>query len=88
MVRDGWALAYRRYSTDYVDEEGEAQRHTGVVCPLSGFEAKRTTANHVSDMLVAVSWFELQRSPNGITYSEAHEAADSPITGCYFGLVR
>ena len=25
MVRKGWALAYRRYSTDYVDEEAEAK---------------------------------------------------------------
>ena len=25
MVREGWALAYRRYSTDYVDEEDEAR---------------------------------------------------------------
>jgi endonuclease YncB( thermonuclease family) len=25
MVRDGWALAYRRYSTDYVDQEDEAR---------------------------------------------------------------
>ena len=24
MVRNGWALAYRRYSTDYVDEESAA----------------------------------------------------------------
>jgi endonuclease YncB( thermonuclease family) len=24
MVREGWALAYRRYSVDYVDEENEA----------------------------------------------------------------
>ena len=29
MVRKGWALAYRRYSMDYVDEESEAQK-TGV----------------------------------------------------------
>jgi endonuclease YncB( thermonuclease family) len=26
MVRNGWALAYRQYSTDYVDEEVEAQK--------------------------------------------------------------
>ena len=26
MVRNGWALAYRRYSMDYVDEEAEARR--------------------------------------------------------------
>jgi endonuclease YncB( thermonuclease family) len=25
MVLNGWALAYRRYSTDYVDEEAVAQ---------------------------------------------------------------
>ena len=25
MVRRGWALAYRRYSSDYVDEEAEAK---------------------------------------------------------------
>lgn len=25
MVRDGWALAYRRYSLDYVSEEAEAR---------------------------------------------------------------
>ena len=25
MVRKGWALAYRRYSNDYVDEEAEAK---------------------------------------------------------------
>ena len=25
MVREGWALAYRRYSTDYVDEEAAAR---------------------------------------------------------------
>ena len=25
MVRDGWALAYRQYSLDYVDEEGVAR---------------------------------------------------------------
>jgi len=25
MVSDGWAMAYRRYSTDYVAEEGEAK---------------------------------------------------------------
>jgi endonuclease YncB( thermonuclease family) len=25
MVREGWALAYRHYSRDYVQEEGEAQ---------------------------------------------------------------
>ena len=25
MVSQGWALAYRRYSLDYVDEEAEAQ---------------------------------------------------------------
>lgn len=25
LVRDGWALAYRRYSVDYVDEEAEAE---------------------------------------------------------------
>ena len=25
MVREGWALAYRRYATDYVDEEDEAR---------------------------------------------------------------
>ena len=25
MVRRGWALAYRRYSTDYVDEENDAR---------------------------------------------------------------
>ncbi len=25
MVANGWALAYRRYSLDYVDEEAEAQ---------------------------------------------------------------
>ena len=26
MVRNGWALAYRRYSRDYVDEEAEARQ--------------------------------------------------------------
>ena len=26
MVRQGWALAYRRYSMDYVDEESQAQK--------------------------------------------------------------
>jgi endonuclease YncB( thermonuclease family) len=26
LVREGWALAYRRYSTDYVPEEQAAQR--------------------------------------------------------------
>ena len=26
MVRNGWALAYRRYSMDYVDEEAEARQ--------------------------------------------------------------
>ena len=26
MVRKGWALAYRQYSTDYVDEESDAQK--------------------------------------------------------------
>jgi len=26
MVRNGWALAYRRYSTDYVDAEGIAEK--------------------------------------------------------------
>ena len=26
MVRQGWALAYRRYSMDYVDEEREARK--------------------------------------------------------------
>jgi endonuclease YncB( thermonuclease family) len=31
MVRRGWALAYRRYSKDYVDEEEDASKH-GVVC--------------------------------------------------------
>ena len=25
MVRNGWALAYRRYSMDYVEAEGEAK---------------------------------------------------------------
>ncbi len=25
MVVNGWALAYRRYSLDYVDEEADAQ---------------------------------------------------------------
>ncbi len=25
MVSEGWALAYRRYSLDYVDEEGDAR---------------------------------------------------------------
>ncbi len=25
MVENGWALAYRRYSLDYVDEEADAQ---------------------------------------------------------------
>ena len=25
MVRDGWALAYRRYGSDYVSQEGEAR---------------------------------------------------------------
>ena len=25
MVAQGWALAYRRYSLDYVDEEAEAR---------------------------------------------------------------
>ena len=25
MVSQGWALAYRRYSLDYVDEEADAQ---------------------------------------------------------------
>ncbi|MBM3359650.1 MAG: thermonuclease family protein, partial [Betaproteobacteria bacterium] len=25
MVREGWALAYRQYSTDYVDEEAQAE---------------------------------------------------------------
>lgn len=25
MVRQGWALAYRRYSKDYVGDENEAQ---------------------------------------------------------------
>lgn len=31
MVRNGWALAYRRYSQDYVDEEDEArERRAGV----------------------------------------------------------
>ena len=25
MVQQGWALAYRRYSLDYVDEEADAQ---------------------------------------------------------------
>lgn len=25
MVREGWAIAYRRYAKDYVDEEAEAQ---------------------------------------------------------------
>ncbi len=25
MVRQGWALAYRRYSLDYVNEEADAQ---------------------------------------------------------------
>ena len=25
MVRQGWALAYRRYSTDYVDDENDAK---------------------------------------------------------------
>ncbi len=25
MVANGWALAYRRYSLDYIDEEAEAQ---------------------------------------------------------------
>ena len=25
MVRDGWALAYRRYSTDYIDDEANAR---------------------------------------------------------------
>jgi endonuclease YncB( thermonuclease family) len=26
MVREGWALAYRRYALDYVSEEGEARQ--------------------------------------------------------------
>ena len=26
MVRNGWALAYRRYSTDYVDAEAVAEK--------------------------------------------------------------
>ena len=26
MVRQGWALAYRRYSKDYVDEEAAARQ--------------------------------------------------------------
>ncbi len=31
MVREGWALAYRRYSMDYVDEENEARsNHIGI----------------------------------------------------------
>ena len=25
MVRQGWAVAYRRYSTDYVSQENEAK---------------------------------------------------------------
>ncbi len=25
MVENGWAVAYRRYSLDYVDEEADAQ---------------------------------------------------------------
>ena len=29
MVRRGWALAYRRYSMDYVDEEGDASNRNG-----------------------------------------------------------
>jgi endonuclease YncB( thermonuclease family) len=36
MVRDGWALAYRRYSTDYVNEEDEA-RAAGVGLWAGGF---------------------------------------------------
>lgn len=59
---------------------GEAQRHTGVVRPLSGFEAERTAADHVGDMLVAVPRLELQRGPDGVTHGEAHEGSDSPIT--------
>ena len=27
LVRNGWALAYRRYSQDYVDAENEAREH-------------------------------------------------------------
>ena len=26
MVRNGWAIAYRRYSKDYIEEEQEARR--------------------------------------------------------------
>ena len=25
MVKNGWALAYRKYSRDYIDEENEAK---------------------------------------------------------------
>ncbi len=52
MVANGWALAYRRYSLDYVDQEAEAQAaRRGIwasefVKPWEWRRGKRLAANH------------------------------------------
>ncbi len=51
MVENGWALAYRRYSLDYVDEEADAQAvrrgiwATEFVKPWEWRRGKRIAAN-------------------------------------------
>ncbi len=53
------------------DRLGQAHGHRRVVGPLTGFEAERTSADHVGDRLERPRALELERRADRVAYGES-----------------